>query len=51
MSNMKCGVVAIKELSEFFKERARLEEDNSKAFAKLSKQVFLSFKDIQKQRD
>jgi hypothetical protein len=39
MANMKCGVTAIKELSDFLKERAKLEEDNSKAHAKLSKQV------------
>ena len=39
MTNMKCGVVAIKELADFLKERARLEEENSKAHAKISKQV------------
>jgi hypothetical protein len=36
---MKCGIFAIKELADFLKERAKLEEDNSKAHAKLSKQV------------
>ncbi len=31
--------MAIKELADFLKERAKLEEENSKAHAKLSKQV------------
>jgi hypothetical protein len=39
MGNMKCGIFAIKELAEFLKERARLEEESSKAHAKISKQV------------
>ena len=38
-ANMKCGIFAIKELADFLKERAKLEEENSKAHAKLSKQV------------
>ena len=38
-ANMKCGIMAIKELADFLKERAKLEEENSKAHAKLSKQV------------
>jgi len=42
--NMKGGTVAIKELADFLKERAKLEEENSKTFLKLSKQVYLGFK-------
>ena len=44
-ANMKCGIIAIKELADFLKERAKLEEENSKAHAKLSKQVNLRSKD------
>jgi len=47
---MKCGIFAIKELADFLKERAKLEEDNSKAHAKLSKQVWLPLPFLYKNR-
>uniref|UniRef100_A0A8D8WS06 F-BAR domain only protein 2 n=1 Tax=Cacopsylla melanoneura TaxID=428564 RepID=A0A8D8WS06_9HEMI len=36
--NMKHGLLASKELSDFFRERANIEENNSKLFGKLAKQ-------------
>ena len=36
---MKCGTLAAKELTDFFRESAKLEEENAKTHAKLSKQV------------
>ena len=40
--NMKCGTLAAKELTDFFRESAKLEEENAKTHAKLAKQVFMS---------
>ena len=37
--NMKCGTLAAKELTDFFRESAKLEEENAKTHAKLAKQV------------
>ena len=37
---MKCGTLAAKELTDFFRESAKLEEENAKTHAKLAKQVF-----------
>ena len=37
--NMKCGSLAAKELTDFFRESAKLEEENAKTHAKLAKQV------------
>ena len=39
--NMKCGTLAAKELTDFFRESAKLEEENAKTHAKLAKQVFM----------
>ena len=39
--NMKCGTLAAKELTDFFRESAKLEEENAKTHAKLAKQVFI----------
>ena len=36
---MKCGTLAAKELTDFFRESAKLEEENAKTHAKLAKQV------------
>lgn len=36
---MKCGSLAAKELTDFFRESAKLEEENAKTHAKLAKQV------------
>lgn len=36
---MKHGVVASKELAEFFRERSTIEDNNYKLFSKLAKQV------------
>lgn len=37
--NMKCGTLAAKELTDYFRERAKLEEENAKTHAKLAKQL------------
>lgn len=37
--NMKHGVVASKELADFFRERSTIEDNNYKLFSKLAKQV------------
>lgn len=37
--NMKYGLIASKELSEYFRERSNVEETNSKSLAKLAKQA------------
>ena len=37
--NMKSGSLAAKELTDFFRESAKLEEENAKTHAKLAKQV------------
>ena len=37
--NMKCGTLAAKELTDFFRDSAKLEEENAKTHAKLAKQV------------
>ncbi|XP_072944147.1 F-BAR domain only protein 2 [Epargyreus clarus] len=37
--NMKYGLIASKELSEYFRERSNIEESNSKLLAKLAKQA------------
>ena len=39
---MKSGSLAAKELTDFFRESAKLEEENAKTHAKLAKQVRLS---------
>lgn len=39
--NMKCGTNATKELADYFRERAKMEEETSKAQVKLVKQVRL----------
>ena len=36
---MKSGSLAAKELTDFFRESAKLEEENAKTHAKLAKQV------------
>ena len=41
--NMKCGTLAAKELTDFFRESAKLEEENAKTHAKLAKQVAFIF--------
>ena len=41
--NMKCGTLAAKELTDFFRESAKLEEENAKTHAKLAKQVRLLY--------
>ena len=43
--NMKCGTLAAKELTDFFRESAKLEEENAKTHAKLAKQVVSIFQD------
>ena len=42
---MKCGTLAAKELTDFFRESAKLEEENAKTHAKLAKQVVSIFQD------
>ena len=37
--NMKSGSLAAKELTDYFRERAKLEEENAKTHAKLAKQL------------
>jgi len=37
--NMKSGITAARELSDFLRERAKLEEENSKAQTKLSNKL------------
>ena len=37
--NMKCGTLAAKEVTDFLRESAKLEEENAKTHAKLAKQV------------
>ena len=36
---MKCGTLAAKELTDFFRDSAKLEEENAKTHAKLAKQL------------